>query len=54
MFELFDIQLQAGGHILFEHPASASSWNLPFVQEVAKRAGMSCVTAHFCRFGMSG
>ena len=32
MFELFDIQLRAGGHILFEHPASASSWNLPFIQ----------------------
>ena len=54
MFELFDIQLQTGGHILFEHPASASTWSLPFVVELAKRPGMICVVAHMCRFGMSG
>ena len=54
MFELFDIQLQTGGHILFEHPASASTWSLTFVEELAKRPGMICVVAHMCRFGMSG
>ena len=41
MFELFDIQLQNDGHILFEHPASASSWTLPFVVEMTKRSGMT-------------
>ena len=54
MFELFDIQLRNGGHILFEHPASASSWSLPFVVEMSKRPGMKCVVAHMCCFGMSG
>ena len=54
MFELFDIQLQTGGHILFEHPASASTWSLPVVIEMTKRPGMVCVVAHMCRFGMSG
>ena len=54
MCDLFDIQLRAGGHILFEHPASATSWNLPFIKEMVKRANMICVTAHHCRFGMSG
>ena len=54
MFELFDLQLKNGGHILFEHPASASTWSLPFVIEMSKRPGMQCVVAHMCRFGMSG
>ena len=45
MFELFDLQLKNGGHILFEHPASASTWSLPFVIEMSKRPGMQCVVA---------
>ena len=49
---LYRIQLAMGGYILHEHPAGATSWDLPCVQDILRRTGVSTVMANMCCFGM--
>ena len=37
---------------LHEHPATASSWDLPMVRELAEHPGVSIVTGDMCRWRM--
>ena len=37
VFELHDIQVRSGMYLLYEHPATATSWKLPVVTEFCAR-----------------
>ena len=43
--ELMREQLAAGRHFLFEHPAWASSWDMPELQSLADKPGVLCGNA---------
>ena len=54
-------QVSRGKFFLHEHPATASSWDvpmirelaeLPMIQELAEHPGVSVVTGDMCRWGM--
>eukprot|EP00969_Alexandrium_andersonii_P240400 10612941-Alexandrium_andersonii.AAC.1 len=45
-------QMAAGRAFLFEHPASATSWSLPSITEVASVEGVSKSTFDQCVFGL--
>ena len=49
---LYNKQADAGRYFLHEHPAGATSWSLPCVQEVLARQGVEKVIGHMCTFGM--
>ena len=46
-------QIKAGRHFLFEHPASASSWQDPWVVSLSKMPGVTKVIADQCMFGLT-
>ena len=46
-------QVARGRFFLREHPATASSWNLPIVQELERHPGVQVVVGDMCRWGMS-
>ena len=48
MVELFQLQLDAGRYVLFEHPAGADSWDLDFVRDLLDRPGMTTIVTHMC------
>ena len=50
--KLYEIQHEQGLYFLHEHPAQASSWNLPGVLKVLSLPGVSKVTSPMCAFGM--
>ena len=45
-------QVSRGKFFLHEHPATASSWDLPFVRELTEHPGVSVVSGDMCRCGM--
>ena len=45
-------QISRGKFFLHEHPATASSWDLPMIRELAEHPGVSIVTGDMCRWGM--
>ena len=45
-------QISRGEFFLHEHPATASSWNLPVIRELTEHPGVSIVTGDMCRWGM--
>ena len=45
-------QAQGGKYFIFEHPASATSWERQSVKDVADLDGTHIVTFDMCRFGM--
>ena len=45
-------QLAAGRHFLFEHPAWASSWDLPELQSLAETPGVLCQRADQFMYGL--
>ena len=45
-------QISRGKFFLHEHPATASSWDLPGIRELAEHPGVSIVTGDMCRWGM--
>ena len=45
-------QCQAGRYFVYEHPASASSWNLHEVMEVTALPGVHCVVFDQCMVGL--
>ena len=45
-------QISRGKFFLHEHPATASSWDLPMVRELAEHPGVVAVTGDMCRWGM--
>ena len=38
---------------IHEHPATASSWGLPLIQELERHPGVQVVTGDMCRWGMT-
>ena len=50
--KLYRKQLARGAHFLHEHPASATSWEEPCMQELLGQPGVSTVVGHMCRQGM--
>ena len=54
VIELCEIQVSAGRHILFEHPAGASSWKQTcMVEFIAKHPELYLATCHQCMFGLT-
>ena len=45
-------QISRGKFFLHEHPATASSWDLPVIRELAEHPGVNIVTGDMCRWGM--
>ena len=45
-------QVARGKFFLHEHPATASSWDLPMIRELAEHPGVIIVTGDMCRWGM--
>eukprot|EP00974_Lingulodinium_polyedra_P074088 7177669-Lingulodinium_polyedra.AAC.1 len=45
---LMELQRELGGHVLFEHPRTASSWNLPCLKDFIHKHGLRTVTADQC------
>ena len=45
-------QIERGMFFLHEHPATASSWNMEGIAEVALHPGVHTVVSDMCRWGM--
>ena len=50
--QLYEAQSKAGRYYLHEHPASASSWKEPAIQNLINNHGGILTTAHLCQYGM--
>ena len=50
--EIYDLQLKAGRHFLLEHPATATSWQEPGMQDLCSRPGVSVMVGDQCRYGL--
>ena len=50
--QLYRIQNESGRFSLHEHPASASSWELPEMISLMADIRLSKINAHMCRFKM--
>ena len=50
--KMAEIQLDGGRHFVFEHPLTASSWRLPSLQRLRRRAGVLETVIHQCRYGL--
>ena len=50
--ELYELQVNQGRFFLHEHPRTATSWQAPSVERVARLPGVSKVHAHMCPFDM--
>ena len=50
--EVYWDQISRGKFFLHEHPATASSWDLPCIPELAEHPGVIIVTGDMCRWGM--
>ena len=51
--QLYWEQISRGRFFLHEHPATATSWGLPMVQELERHPGVQVVTGDMCRWGMN-
>ncbi len=49
--ELYEMQLDAGRFFLHEHPQWATSWQLPKIQALMQRTGVTRVRGDQCQFG---
>ena len=50
--EVYWDQVARGKFFLHEHPATASSWDLQMIKELAEHPGVLTVTGDMCRWGM--
>ena len=50
--KIAEMQLDAGRHFVFEHPLTASSWRLPSLRRLRRRAGVSETVFHQCMYGL--
>ena len=50
---LYDYQLKRGKHFLHEHPWTARSWKLDFIQDLLNDERVHLVEGHMCDFGMT-
>jgi hypothetical protein len=51
--EVYEHQLRHGRHFLHEHPASATSWDVPRMAELRRKKGIGEVVSHLCQFGLT-
>ena len=51
--QLYWEQISRGRFFIHEHPATASSWGLPLIQELERHPGVQVVTGDMCRWGMT-
>ena len=47
------LQISRGAYFLFEHPAHATSWELPCIKEVMKMTGVEAVVGDMCTYGLT-
>lgn len=47
------IQVAKGQRFMFEHPARATSWKLPCVEEIKNLPNVRCISFDMCAFGMT-
>ena len=50
--EIYKLQLKAGRHFRHEHPATATSWQEPGMQDLCSRPGVSVIVGDQCRYGL--
>ena len=46
------LQMSKGAYFLFEHPAHATSWEMPSVKEVFNKKGVNTVIGDQCMYGL--
>ena len=51
--KIAEIQLDTGRHVVFEHPLIASSWRLPSLKRLRRRARVSETVLHQCMYGLT-
>jgi hypothetical protein len=51
--EVYEHQMRHGRHFLHEHPASATSWDLPAMMKLRKKKGVGEVVGHLCQYGLT-
>ena len=51
--ELYKLQIQNGRDFLHEHPGSASSWELPCVQDLLAHENVDRVLGDQCQYGQA-
>ena len=52
--EIMKMQMAAGRYFIFEHPSSASSWELPRMMRLLKRQSIWEVESDQCQYGQRG
>ena len=52
--ELMKMQMDAGRYFIYEHPSSASSWQLPRMERLFKRQGIWSVVSDQCQYDQTG
>ena len=52
--EIMKMQMAARRYFIFEHPSSASSWELPRMMRLLKRQGICEVESDQCQYGQMG
>ena len=50
---LAKLQIARGAYFLFDHPAHATSWELPCIKEVRKMTGVVTVVGDMCMYGLT-
>ena len=48
---LYKLQLEGGRYFLHEHPATATSWELPCIKEILYKDGVDIVHGNQCQYG---
>ena len=51
--EIYELQMSEGRHFLHEHPASASSWQVPRMKSLRQHPGVGETVAHLCQYGLT-
>ena len=52
--ELMKMQMDAWRYFIYEHPSSASSWQLPRMERLFKRQGIWFVVSDQCQYDQTG
>ena len=47
------LQISRGAYFLFEHPAHATSWELPCIKTVMQMTGVESVVGDMCMYGLT-
>ena len=50
--KLYELQIREGRFFIHENPMNATSWKLPCIEKIMRRAGVQVVVADLCAYGL--